>query len=171
MFTYVYFQSRTTSFLCLSKPYYFFQQSPIAFGISIVIFSLIIGSFLNVVVYRLPKMMHNTWYSDCREFLADELTNVPAKKIAPLTLSVPNSTCPKCGHKIRFYENIPVISWLFLAGKCSQCKNPISIRYPLVETSTALLSLVVALQWGVSIETLLLLILTWGVNLFNLNRF
>jgi len=141
----------------------FFQQSPIAFGISIVIFSLIIGSFLNVVVYRLPKMMHNTWYSDCREFLADELTNVPAKKIAPLTLSVPNSTCPKCGHKIRFYENIPVISWLFLAGKCSQCKNRISIRYPVVEIATALLSLVVALQWGVSIETLLLLILTWGL--------
>jgi leader peptidase (prepilin peptidase)/N-methyltransferase len=141
----------------------FFQQSPMSFYITVVVFSLMIGSFLNVVVYRLPQMMHNSWYMDCREFLADELINVPAKKIEPLTLSIPNSTCPKCDHKIRFYENIPVISWLILRGKCSQCKNNISIRYPLVETATALLSLVIALQFGPSIETLLLLILTWGL--------
>ena len=141
----------------------FFQQSPITFYIVVAIFSLMIGSFLNVVVYRLPKMMHNAWYLECREFLADELINVPAQKIEPLTLSVPNSTCPKCQHKIRFYENIPVISWLILRGKCSQCKNNISIRYPLVEAATALLSLVVATQYGATIETLLLLILTWGL--------
>jgi len=141
----------------------FFQQSPIAFYVFVVIFSLIIGSFLNVVVYRLPKMMHNTWYIECREFLADEVENVPAKEIEPLTLSVPNSTCPKCEHKIRFYENIPLFSWLFLKGKCSQCKNNISIRYPLVEAATAVLSLVIAMQFGASVETLLLLILTWGL--------
>lgn len=141
----------------------FLQQSPFAFNIFVIILSLIIGSFLNVVVYRLPKMMHNGWYNDCREFLADELKDIPAKPIEPLTLSIPNSTCPQCGHKIRFYENIPVISWLLLKGKCSQCKNKISARYPLVEITTALLSLVVAWQWGVSIETLLLLILTWGL--------
>ena len=91
------------------------------------------------------------------------MKDVPAKKITPLTLSVPNSTCPKCDHKIRFYENIPVISWLFLRGKCSQCKNSIAARYPLVEAATALLSVVIAMQFGVSIETLLLLILTWGL--------
>ncbi len=141
----------------------FFQQSPLSFYIFVALFSLIIGSFLNVVVYRLPQMMHNTWYTDCREFLADELKDVPAKKITPLTLSIPNSTCPKCDHKIRFYENIPVISWLFLRGKCSQCKNSIAARYPLVEAATALLSVVTAMQFGVSIETLLLLILTWGL--------
>jgi leader peptidase (prepilin peptidase)/N-methyltransferase len=141
----------------------FFQQSPLSFYIFVALFSLIIGSFLNVVVYRLPQMMHNTWYTDCREFLADELKDVPAKKITPLTLSIPNSTCPKCDHKIRFYENIPVISWLFLRGKCSQCKNNIAVRYPLVEAATALLSVVTAIQFGVSIETLLLLILTWGL--------
>ncbi len=145
----------------------FFQQFPTAFNTFVVILSLLIGSFLNVVVYRLPKMMHNTWYVECREFLADELEeqfkNIPPKEIAPLTLSTPDSTCPKCGHKIRFYENIPVISWLFLKGKCSQCKNSIAIRYPLVETATALLSFIVALQFGVSIETLLLLVLTWGL--------
>ena len=140
-----------------------FQQSSFSFYLFVVIFSLMIGSFLNVVVYRLPKMMHNTWYLECREFLADELTKVPAKKVDHLTLSIPNSTCPECGHKIRFYENIPVISWLFLKGKCSQCKNSIAIRYPLVEAATALLSLVIAMQFGVAIETLLLLILTWGL--------
>lgn len=141
----------------------FFQQYPIVFLIFIVVFSLCIGSFLNVVIYRLPMMMHNNWYLECREFLADEVKNVPAKEITELTLSKPDSTCPKCQHKIRFYENIPVISWLFLRGKCGQCKNAISIRYPLVETATALLSLVVAIEYGVTIETLLLLILTWGL--------
>lgn len=141
----------------------FFEQSATAFYVFVVIFSLLIGSFLNVVVYRLPKMMHNTWYLECREFLADEVKHSPAKKIDELTLSKPNSTCPKCGHKIRFYENIPVISWLFLKAKCSQCHNSISARYPLVETTTALLSLVVAIKFGVSVETLLLLILTWGL--------
>jgi leader peptidase (prepilin peptidase)/N-methyltransferase len=141
----------------------FFQQSPSAFNIFIVLFSLIIGSFLNVVIYRIPKMMHNTWYLECREFLADEVKDIPAQKITELTLSKPDSTCPKCQHKIRFYENIPVISWLFLQGKCSQCKNSISVRYPLVETTTALLSLVIANQYGVTFETLLLLILTWGL--------
>ena len=111
----------------------FFQQSPTAFHLFVVIFSLIIGSFLNVVIYRLPKIMHNNWYLECREFLADEVNNIPAKKISSLSLSKPNSTCPKCQHKIRFYENIPLISWLFLQGKCSQCKNNISIRYPLLK--------------------------------------
>ena len=141
----------------------FFQQYPTAFNIFVVILSLMIGSFLNVVIYRLPKMMHNGWYLECREFLADEVKDITAKNIEPLTLSKPDSTCPKCGHKIRFYENIPVLSWLFLKGKCSQCKNSISFRYPLVETITALLSLVIANQFGVSLETLLLLVLTWGL--------
>lgn len=141
----------------------FFQQSPTAFNLFVVIFSLMIGSFLNVVIYRLPKMMHNTWYLDCREFLAEEVADTPQKKITLLTLSKPDSTCPKCDHKIRFYENIPLISWLLLKGKCSQCKNSISIRYPLVEAATALLSLVIAVQFGVTVETLLLLILTWGL--------
>ncbi len=141
----------------------FFQQYPIAFQFFVIIFSLIIGSFLNVVIYRLPKIMHNNWYLECREFLADEVKGIPPIKITELSLSKPDSTCPKCQHKIRFYENIPVISWLFLKGKCSQCKNSISIRYPLVEATTALLSFVIANQYGVSVETVLLLILTWGL--------
>ncbi len=141
----------------------FFQQFPTVFNVFVVVFSLMIGSFLNVVIYRLPKMMHNGWYEECREFLADEIKDIAPKKIEHITLSKPDSTCPKCGHKIRFYENIPVISWLFLKGKCGQCKNSISFRYPLVETATALLSLVIANKFGVSVETLLLLVLTWGL--------
>ena len=147
----------------MGKTLVFFQQYPTAFYFFVAIFSLTIGSFLNVVIYRLPKMMHNNWYLECREFLADEVNDIPQKKITELTLSKPDSTCPKCQHKIRFYENIPIISWLFLRGKCGQCKNNISIRYPLIEATTALLSLVIANEYGVSVETLLLLILTWGL--------
>ncbi len=141
----------------------FFQQSATAFNIFVVIISLMIGSFLNVVVYRLPKMMQYAWYHECREFLADEVKDIPLQKLDHVTLSKPDSTCPHCGHKIRFYENIPVLSWLFLKGKCSQCKNAISMRYPLVEAATALFSLLVAQHFGVTIETLLVLIITWGL--------
>jgi len=140
-----------------------FQQLPITYYIFVVVLSLLIGSFLNVVVYRLPKIMQNGWYQDCREFLVDEMKDIPAKNIDQLTLSKPDSTCPKCDHKIRFYENIPVISWLLLKGKCSQCKNSISIRYPLVEIATALLSLVIALKYGPTAEAALLMLLTWGL--------
>jgi leader peptidase (prepilin peptidase)/N-methyltransferase len=108
-------------------------------------------------------MMENAWYQDCREFLSDELKDVKEKKQATITLSTPASTCPHCQHKIRFYENIPLLSWLVLRGKCSQCKNNISMRYPLVELTTALLSLVVAAHFGPSIETLYVIILTWGL--------
>ncbi|MFT6693031.1 MAG: leader peptidase (prepilin peptidase)/N-methyltransferase, partial [Colwellia sp.] len=87
--------------------------------------------------------------------------NVKAKELTKITLSKPNSTCPHCAHKIRYYENIPVISWLFLKGKCSQCKNNISARYPLVELATMLLSLVVAQHFGPTITTFWVLLLTW----------
>jgi leader peptidase (prepilin peptidase)/N-methyltransferase len=129
----------------------------------IFVLSLMIGSFLNVVIYRFPKMLEQGWYQECREFLSDELKKTPSKEITPLTLTKPDSTCPHCQHSIRFYENIPVFSWLFLKGKCSQCKNKISARYPLVEISTALLSLVIAQHYGVSLMTCYALILTWGL--------
>lgn len=140
-----------------------FESYPLAFYITVVLVGLAIGSFLNVVIYRFPKMLEKEWYFECREFLADEVKGVPAKSFPELTLSMPGSTCPKCQHKIRFYENIPVISWLFLKGKCSQCKSNISIRYPIVEAVTALLSLVVAQHFGLSWLTLAVLVLTWGL--------
>lgn len=127
------------------------------------IFSLLIGSFLNVVIYRFPKMLEQGWKEECREFLSDELAKPIKKTDEKITLSTPSSSCPNCKHKIRFYENIPVISWLLLRGKCSQCKNKISIRYPLVELSTALLSVVIAMHFGVTLTTLFLLVLTWAL--------
>ncbi|WP_057832973.1 prepilin peptidase [Colwellia sp. TT2012] len=139
------------------------QQSATLFYFTVGLISLAIGSFLNVVIYRTPKMMEYTWYHDCREFLADEVKNIKAKNLTAMTLSKPNSSCPSCGHNIRFYENIPVLSWLMLKGKCSQCANTISARYPLVEISTMLLSLIVAQHFGVTSETFFALILTWGL--------
>ena len=133
------------------------------FGVTF-IFSLMIGSFLNVVIFRLPKMLEQGWKKECREFLADELAKLKSQSEEELiTLSTPSSTCPSCQHKIRFYENIPVISWLVLRGKCSQCRSKISLRYPLVELTTAILSVVIAAHFGVTLTTLFLLILTWGL--------
>ncbi|WP_448548915.1 prepilin peptidase [Thalassotalea fusca] len=140
-----------------------FEQYPLFFYLTVLFVSLAIGSFLNVVILRFPKMLHQGWYNECREFLADEIKDIPAKEQSEITLSKPSSTCPKCGHRIRFYENIPVVSWLALRGKCSQCKNQISVRYPMIETVTALLSLVVATEYGVTMDTCFVLILTWGL--------
>ncbi len=123
-----------------------------------------IGSFLNVVIFRLPKMLEQGWKRECREFLADEIIKpTNASDDQTITLSTPSSTCPSCQHKIRFYENIPLISWLFLRGKCSQCQSKISLRYPLVELATAILSVVIAANFGVTFTTLMLLVLTWGL--------
>ena len=140
------------------------SNSPAFFFAIVFVFSLMIGSFLNVVIYRLPKMLEQGWKRECREFLADELAQPKTlSDDTVITLSTPSSTCPSCQHKIRFYENIPVISWLFLRGKCSQCQNKIALRYPLVELATALLSVVIAANFGVTLTTLFLLILTWGL--------
>jgi leader peptidase (prepilin peptidase)/N-methyltransferase len=140
-----------------------FEAFPIFFYISIALLSLIVGSFLNVVVYRFPKMLEREWYGECREFLGDEVKDLPLKNFPVMTLSKPDSTCPKCGHKIRFYENIPVLSWLFLKGKCGQCKNAISMRYPLVESATAILSVIIAVHYGPTLSATYLIILTWGL--------
>lgn len=138
-------------------------NSPLFFFGVIFVFSLMIGSFLNVVIYRLPKMLEQGWKRECREFLADELAKPIKSDQAIITLSTPSSSCPACQHKIRFYENIPLISWLFLRGKCSQCHTKIALRYPLVELTTAILSVVIAANFGVTYTTLFLLILTWGL--------
>jgi leader peptidase (prepilin peptidase)/N-methyltransferase len=139
---------------------------PTYFYGTVLVFGLIIGSFLNVVIHRLPIMMEKSWVCECREYLAEELVNKPsAEETNPqvYNLSVPRSACPKCGHKITALENIPIISWLVLKGKCSGCANAISIRYPLVELLTGVLSLVVAINWGPTQVTLLYLVLTWGL--------
>ena len=140
-----------------------FETMPMFFFICIGLLSLSVGSFLNVVVYRLPKMLEREWYGECREFLSEEISDTPVNPLPKITLSKPDSTCPKCNHKIRFYENIPVLSWLVLRGKCSQCHNAISTRYPLVELFTGVLGVVIAGIYGVSTFTIFMLILTWGL--------
>lgn len=117
------------------------------------------GSFLNVVVYRLPKMMMRDWRNQAREVL--EMPE--ASSDGAFNLILPNSRCPHCNHEIKPWENIPLLSWLLLRGKCSACKQPISVRYPLVELACALLSALIAWHYGVSWETLAMLVLTWGL--------
>ncbi len=138
-----------------------FQQSPLFFAVVCTLLGLFVGSFLNVVIYRLPKMMEIDWRKQCNDFLEIKDTSEPSS--SPLTLSRPGSSCPHCGHKIRAWENIPIISWLLLRGRCSECKQPISLRYPVVELATGLLSLAVALHFGFSWQTATALPLTWAL--------
>ncbi|WP_371188161.1 A24 family peptidase [Thalassotalea maritima] len=138
-----------------------FEQQPAVYYTTITILGLLIGSFLNVVIYRLPKMLEQEWACECREFLADEIDKKKIKPTEQVTLSKPASTCPHCGHKIRAWENIPVISWLFLRGKCSSCAKPISARYPIIELVTGIASLIVVSYYGVSVQAAVMLVLTW----------
>ncbi len=121
--------------------------------------SLMIGSFLNVVISRLPVMMEREWKQECMECFgvndAEPLDN------STFNLVVPRSQCPECGHKISAWENIPIFSHLALGGKCRGCKTGISLQYPLVEITTAALSMLVAYQFGFSKETAALLFMTW----------
>lgn len=132
----------------------------------IIILGLTIGSFLNVVIHRLPKMMKQQWTADCIGFLAeqDKSFKYQAAEISQTyNLATPRSACPHCGHKITALENIPVVSYLFLKGQCRKCKAPISIRYPLIELLTAILSLIVAIKLGVSLQGIFAIILTWNL--------
>jgi len=114
-----------------------------------VIFGLMVGSFLNVVIYRLPKIMEQEWHNNCLELQGKD---IPAQQ--QFTLSKPRSSCPHCGHKIKAIENVPVISYLLLRGRCSACKTPISIRYPLVEALTGALIGLTSWQFGYTSATL-----------------
>ncbi|PLT26972.1 A24 family peptidase [Pseudoalteromonas sp. MelDa3] len=141
------------------------MQSQLWFYLTTIgLISLCIGSFLNVVIYRLPLMMQREWQSECRLLLEDELTANKPKQAninEPFNLVKPNSTCPKCKNAIKPWQNIPIISWLALKGKCASCSNPISARYPAVELITALLSLIVAYSFGATEQALLYIFVTW----------
>jgi leader peptidase (prepilin peptidase)/N-methyltransferase len=143
------------------------MQSQLWFYLTTVgLVSLCVGSFLNVVIYRLPLMMQREWQSECRLLLEDELNTNQAKPkntSEPFNLVKPNSTCPKCKTAIKPWQNIPIISWLILKGKCASCSNPISIRYPAIEAITALLSLVVAYNFGATEQALLYIVITWAL--------
>jgi leader peptidase (prepilin peptidase)/N-methyltransferase len=111
------------------------------------ILGLLVGSFLNVVIHRLPKMLEKQWAAECAE-----LNGTAPPESETLNLMTPPSRCPKCGHAIRWYENIPVLSYLALRGKCSECGTPISIRYPAVELATGALFFFAVHRWGATPE-------------------
>ena len=120
---------------------------------------LVVGSFLNVVIHRVPIMLHRSWTRDCKEHLHPGLEDSQAADT--YNLLTPASRCPKCDHRIGALENIPVISYLFLKGRCSGCGTAISMRYPAVEICTAILSVITALHFGYSLQTLAALAFTW----------
>jgi leader peptidase (prepilin peptidase)/N-methyltransferase len=111
------------------------------------VLGLLVGSFLNVVIHRLPKMLERQWATECAE-----LNGGTAPEAEPLNLLKPRSRCPKCGHPIRWYENIPVLSYLVLRGKCAECGAPIGLRYPMVEIATGALFFFAVHRWGTTLE-------------------
>lgn len=141
--------------------------------LALVFFTLLglcVGSFLNVVIHRTPLMMVSAWRQECSQFMYEQ-ADMPREHTTPLvdiisidtpiSLSRPASRCPHCAHKIKWYENLPLISWLVLRGRCSDCKAAIGLRYPIVELVTALLSACIIYQFGVNMVGLSALVLVW----------
>lgn len=132
------------------------------FYVCVAVFGLLIGSFLNVVILRLPKMMNARWHSECRELLGqhavDDDSNAKGFNIA-----YPASHCPSCGHELSWWENIPLLSYILLRGRCSSCKTRISPQYPLVEAAAASLALLAASATGWGWPLLFALILVWAL--------
>jgi leader peptidase (prepilin peptidase)/N-methyltransferase len=137
------------------------ESSPAFLMFSTGMLGLVVGSFLNVVIHRLPLIMERAWSRELREHLGEDTTD--SSEEAAYNLVTPASRCPQCGHRISAAENIPVLSYLFLRGRCSECGARIPVRYPLVELTTALLSVVVAMRFGFSIQTLAALAFTWAL--------
>lgn len=134
-------------------------DSPLLFSILASVFGLMVGSFLNVVIYRLPVMMRRSWRKECLEYLG-----LPAEPPQPeFNLVLPPSRCPACGTAIKPHQNIPVISYVALRGKCAHCRHPIALRYPLIEAFTALMSFMVAWHFGFGPQALAALLLTWAL--------
>lgn len=119
------------------------QSEPTFFVVLSVILGLLLGSFLNVVIYRLPKMLHQQWHDSCNELQGNPIAAKPR-----FNLMTPRSACPHCGHAISALENIPVISYIFLKGRCKACHAKISLRYPLIELLTGALLGLIAHQFG-----------------------
>lgn len=136
----------------------FLASNTLAFVLCALVLGLLVGSFLNVVIHRLPIMMQRDWRAQAREFL-----DLPAEPTATFNLVLPNSHCPHCDHEIRAWENIPVVSWLALRGRCSSCRAPISKRYPLIELLCGVLSAYIGWHFGFTWQAGGMLLLTWGL--------
>ncbi|MEE9350940.1 MAG: A24 family peptidase [Thiotrichaceae bacterium] len=136
------------------------QQNATFFYITVGIISLLIGSFLNAAIYRIPIMLEKGWREDCEHLFEKEESESNTDN-KTFNLFVPRSQCPSCGHVITALENIPVLSYLFLRGKCSSCGSHISIQYPLIELFTVCLSLLAAWKFGATMQTVAALLFIW----------
>jgi len=136
-------------------------QTPALVVGSAFLLSLLVGSFLNVVIHRLPIMLDRQWREQAREMLAEG----DEKGVAalPYNLVTPRSACPHCGALIRAHQNVPIVSWVLLGGKCASCKGKISARYPIVELVTALLSAAVVWRFGWHWQSVAALFFTWAL--------
>jgi leader peptidase (prepilin peptidase) / N-methyltransferase len=138
------------------------SASPAFFISAVLVLGLLVGSFLNVVIYRIPVMLERDWRAQCAELAQPAGSPTATVAAAPrFNLVVPRSTCPKCQAPITALQNIPVISYLVLRGRCANCRAPISPRYPLIEALTGLLSALVAWKFGYGAPALAALVLTW----------
>lgn len=125
------------------------------------IFGLVIGSFLNVVIYRLPIILKIEYKNSYSEYFGQP--TLTSTENHPFTLAIPNSHCPQCKTPISWWQNIPIISYILLQGKCNNCHSPISWRYPTVEILSCIATIVVAMHFGIGLKTLLMLIMTWSL--------
>jgi leader peptidase (prepilin peptidase)/N-methyltransferase len=143
--------------------------NPYLLTVLVSVIGLLIGSFLNVVIYLLPVMMQREWRQECSDYLEIESEYLDQ----PFNLSMPLSRCPQCNTPIKAYQNIPVISYLLLKGRCAACGQGIAIRYPLVEAFTAVMSAMVAWHFGDTPQTAFALLLTWvliGLSFIDLDH-
>jgi leader peptidase (prepilin peptidase)/N-methyltransferase len=135
------------------------ESSPMLYVTTVALVGLMVGSFLNVVIHRVPLMLERTWSQQCREHL--ELATEGEAAPAPFNLLTPGSRCPHCGHRISAIENIPVISYLALRGRCRGCGTRISLRYPVIELVTAVLSMITVTHFGFTLQAAAALAFTW----------
>ena len=140
---------------------YFLESNLVFYTTCAALLGLFVGSFLNVVIVRLPIMLERGWKSECRQLL--ELDTEDDENQQKFNLFVPRSHCPKCKTPIKSFENIPVISYLLKKGKCQHCNNPISIQYPLIEIATAALTGFVAYKFGFTWQAAAVALLIWGL--------
>jgi len=145
------------------------MSEPVIVTLVCTLLGLVVGSFLNVVIHRLPKMLEREWDAQAADLLEQKGSADAVAKLrgtgsaARYNLVTPPSTCPRCGHRIRAWENIPILSYLFLRACCSACKAPISIRYPIVEALAGILSGYIGWRYGLTTATLGALFLAWSL--------
>jgi len=144
----------------------FLSENQTTYLFSVAVVGLLVGSFLNVVIYRLPIVLKKQWRQDCLLFLAedsDKQTSVENINEPTFGLITPRSHCPQCGHQISAWENIPIFSYLLLRGKCRACAAPVSLRYPVVELLGATLAVAVAWKFGFTLQAAMAIVLSWAL--------